>query len=212
MCGRYTFWHKVDGSLRQFTIIDTPGLADRNTIDENLEILQSIANELRKLDQEQVSGVIYFHSIESPRFDGIHKDNVRILKAICGEDFYSRVAFVTTRWNCIDVNFKSLYENKHEQFDKAFQSLLPGTPPTFKFLNDGRSHMPLLKHFADLNSPGQPLQFVHELEQYMSQHKKSRTSEAKKAEVRKSEVKRTTAGKEIVTKKKVRSSGICSFL
>ena len=201
----------MDGSLRQFTIIDTPGLADRNTTDENLKILQNIANELRELGQEQVSGVIYFHSIESPKFDGIHKENVRILKAICGKDFYSRVAFVTTRWNRINVKCKSLYEDRHEQFDKEFQNLLPGTPPTFKFLKDGRSHIPLLEHLASLDSPGHQLQFVHELDLYMSQHnRKPKRSEAKKQEVRKSEVKQTTVGKQI-TRKKVRS-GICSFL
>jgi len=201
----------VDGSLRQFTIIDTPGFADRKTTDENLEILQCIANELRELGQEQVSGVIYFHSIESPKFDGIHKENVRILKAICGEGFYSRVAIVTTRWNRINVKSRSLYEDRHEQFDKEFQTLLPGTPPAFKFLNDGKSHIPLLEHFANLDSPGHQLQFVHELDLYMSQHnRKHRRSEAKRQEVRKSEIKQTTAGKHI-TRKKVRS-GICSFL
>jgi hypothetical protein len=204
----------LDGSVRQFTIIDTPGLADRNTADENLEILQGIANELRELDQEQVSGVIYFHSIESPKFDAIHKENVRILKAICGEAFYPRVAFVTTRWNRISEAVMPIYVDRHEQFEKVFQDLLPGTPPTFRFYMDGKSHLPLLEHFARLNSPsGDQLQFVQELELYMRQHRKSRAfreTEARKPQIRKSQVKKTTVGKQI-TKRKIRG-GICSFL
>ncbi|KAK0725546.1 hypothetical protein B0H67DRAFT_570819 [Lasiosphaeris hirsuta] len=186
-CGRYTFERKVNGSSRQFTIIDTPGLADRKSTDENLKILQDIANELRELGQEQVSGVIYFHSIESPKFDGIHKDNICVLKAICGKAFFSRVAFVTTRWNFISKEAYRLHESKHRQFEKEFQSLLPGTPPTFKFLTDGKSHIPLLEYLAGLNSPDHQLQFARELELYMSQHRKS-----KKSEVKKSEVKKTT--------------------
>ena len=197
----------MDGSFRQFTIVDTPGLADRKSADENLKILQGIANELRELGQEQVSGVIYFHSIESPKFDGIHNDNVRVLKAICGEAFYPRVAFVTTRWNVISKEFRNLYEDRHRQFDEEFQKLMPGAPPTFKFLLDGKSHQPLLEHLARLNSPDHQLQFAQELKLYIRQHRQTRNSE-----VRVSDVKKTTVGKYITTSKRKVRSGICTFL
>jgi len=199
-CGRYTVNHVVDGSRRGFTIIDTPGLADRRTTDENLKILQGIANELRQLGQEQVSGVIYFHSIESPRFDGIHKDNVRVLKAICGERFSPHVAFVTTQWNRISKEAFPIYEGRHNQFDQEFQRLLPGAPSTFKFATDGKSHQLLLEYFARLAKPDHQLRFAQELERYM--HRK---------DIKISAVKKTTVGKQITSKKKVRS-GICTFL
>lgn len=196
-CGTYTFSHTVDGSTRRFTIIDTPGLADKNTADENLEILQGIANELRQLDQERVSSVIYFHSIENPKFDAIHKENVRVLKAICGEKFFPHVAFVTTRWNHISREAYPLCEDRHSQLEVEFQNMLPGSR-TYKFHTDGMSHLQLIDDLARSAKPNHQLQFVRELERY-------------RQKVKISAVKKTTVGKQITAKRKVRS-GICTFL
>lgn len=70
----------------------------------------------------------------------------------------------------------------------------------FRFLNDGKSHQPVLEHFACGNSgAAEPLLlFAQELEPYRQRKVKSA-------------VKKTTAGKQ-VSRGKVRKGGICSFL
>ncbi|KAK1751512.1 P-loop containing nucleoside triphosphate hydrolase protein [Echria macrotheca] len=181
---------------RKLKIIDTPGLADTETAGENLKVLQQIANELRQLSSDRVSGVIYFHNIEPRRLSGVDLRNFKLLVAICGPQFFRNVAFVTTRWDCIGNDHLSGAEKRNLDIEKERASLLPGGPRIFKFLNDGRSHEPILQYFVrlveDRNSTP-PLQFTRELEQYL-QHSRSldkaveRTTagqQLKKAEIRK---------------------------
>ncbi|GAB1317034.1 P-loop containing nucleoside triphosphate hydrolase protein [Madurella fahalii] len=185
----------------KFTIIDTPGLADKNTTEQNLEVLQDIADQLRQMGKERVNGVIYFHSIEGGRLHGVDMVNIRLLKAICGEPFFPRVAFVTTRWDRMrDSDYKMLMK-RNTELEGARKELLPHGPEIFRFLNDGKSHQPVLEYFARQSSEdAQPLLlFAQELERYRQRRLRSA-------------VRKTTAGKQVATKGKVRKAGICSFL
>ncbi|KAK0623865.1 P-loop containing nucleoside triphosphate hydrolase protein [Immersiella caudata] len=200
-CVRYTVAYKE----KQVTIIDTPGLADRNTSEENIEILHKIAKQLRSLGQERVSGVIYFHSIEGVRLSAIDLDNIRILKKICGVDFFPRVAFVTTRWDRIkQTEWNALLQPRHQELTKAWNDMMP-TGPTFKFLNDdSKSHEEVLEYFAA--QTGEPsdaipqLLFAQELDRYRWEQNPIKA------------VKRSTAGKEMVARGSNVRKGICAFL
>lgn len=183
-----------------FTIIDTPGLADKNTTEENLKVLQDIADQLRKLDQQRVSGVVYFHSIEGVRLNGVDLANIRLLRAICGEPFFPRVAFITTRWDRMKESDSEMLEKRNKELETERNKLLPKGPKIFRFLNDGMSHKDVLEYFAGKHAETAqpPLQFAQELELY-------RQGKLKMA------VKKTTAGQQ-VSKGKVRKVGICAFL
>lgn len=185
----------------KFTIIDTPGLADKNTTEESLDVLQVIAGQLQHLGQERVSGVIYFHSIEGVRLHGVDMTNIRLLKAICGTPFFPRVAFVTTRWDRMRDSDYEMLMQRNTELEAARKDLLPCGPEIFRFLNDGKSHQPVLEYFARQGSAAAqpPLLFAQELERYRQRRLKSA-------------VKKTTAGKQVATKGKVRKGGICSFL
>ncbi|KAM7194163.1 P-loop containing nucleoside triphosphate hydrolase protein [Naviculisporaceae sp. PSN 640] len=206
-CNTYAFDYAVQSNDRsrpqnlKFTIIDTPGLADKNTKDENLEVLQNIADQLRTLGQEQVSGVIYFHSIQNVRLHGVDMDNLRLLQAISGASFFHRVAFVTTRWDCMEDSEYDTLVTRHNELVEALKRMFPSGPGIFTpFHNDGESHRHVLNYFARKGIVAEePLLFAKELESY----KRRRLSSA---------VKHTTAGKELTSKKKVRKGGICSFL
>lgn len=204
-CSTYSFNHEVmmapDGAqLFKFTIIDTPGLADRNSTEQNLEVLQVIADQLRQMGQERVSGVIYFHSIESARLHAIDMTNLRLLKAICGNPFFPRVAFVTTRWDRWQDSDHSILLRRNAELELARGELLPEGPEIFRFLNDGQSHQPVLDYFARKCSeaPQPRLLFSQELETY--RRRRLRTA-----------VKRTTAGKQLSNKPKVRAAKLCLF-
>lgn len=171
-CKRYP----VDYKGKKFTIIDTPGLADKNTHEENMEILEQIARQLAAMGQRRVNGVIYFHSIQNVRLGKADLANFRILKAICGENFPD-VAFVTTRWDRLDLDkYRNQYETINHDLEMERRNLLPKGPRIFKFLNDDKSHRRVLDYFADkvhtagTELPAQ-LQFAQELKRYQYEKK-----------------------------------------
>ncbi|KAK3299902.1 P-loop containing nucleoside triphosphate hydrolase protein [Chaetomium fimeti] len=202
-CERYIVEQTSDAP--QFTIIDTPGFADKNTTEENMDVLRLIAEELRNMGQERVSGIIFFHSIEGARLTGVDHANLRILKSMCGEKFQRHVAFVTTRWDCMNDSEDEKLVTRNNNIEVEFKKLLPKGPEIFKFLNDGESHRPVLEHFAQLARTGTvapPLQFAEELERYYNKWMSKRAA-----------VEKTKAGKEIrATSRKVGGWNYCTIL
>jgi hypothetical protein len=175
-------------------------------VEENIDVLRLIAQELRKMGQGRVSGVIFFHSIEGARLTAVDRANLRILTSICGEEFHPHVAFVTTRWDRIKPSQHKKLVTRNNAIELERKKILPKGPAIFKFLNDGESHQPVLEYFAQLVKTGTaapPLQFVNELERYYKNWIIStRTA-----------VKKTEAGKEIIaTSGKVGSSSCCTIL
>ncbi|KAK5652246.1 hypothetical protein OQA88_10743 [Cercophora sp. LCS_1] len=106
------------------TLIDTPGLDD--TPFRNLEILENIA---RTLQSQSLSPtwILYFHRITDIRVTGTARLNLEILQAICGKTLYSRVFFVTTRWDTIPhANLPRFEAQVFPELEGLFSSLLPG--------------------------------------------------------------------------------------
>lgn len=88
----------IDGAKETFTLIDTPGFVD--SPDDNLDILEDIAETLARLQQE-VFGAIYFHNITEKRMKGTALAVLDVFKAMCGQEFYPHMAFVTTMWDTV---------------------------------------------------------------------------------------------------------------
>jgi hypothetical protein len=160
------------------------------------------------MGQERVGGVIFFHSITGARLTGVDRNNLRILTSICGEGFYPHVAFVTTKWDCINTTEHEKLVDRHNAIEVERRKILPEGPEIFQFLNDGKSHQPVLKYFAQLvktDIAAPPLQFVEELERYYKTRKVS--------DVTSTAVKKTKAGKEIIeTSRKVGAGSWCTIL
>jgi len=159
------------------------------------------------MGQEHVSGVIYFHSIQSVRLAGVDKANIRILKAICGEPFFPHVAFVTSRWDRVDLlKYGQDYETRNHHLELERQKLLPKGPRIFKFLNDAESHERVLDYFAkqvDITAPAPPrLLFAEELKRYRYERKPVRA------------VRKTEASKQMAVESQKVSAGFscCSIL
>lgn len=164
-----------------------------------------IAQELRNMGQGRVSGVIFFHSIEGARLTAVDRANLRIVTKICGERFHPHVAFVTTRWDCINPSEYEKLVVRNDNIEEERKKLLPGGPAIFKFLNDGKSHRPVLEYFSQLVETGTaapPLQFVEELEWYYKRRTSTKTAVAS-----------TEAGKAIkATARKAGRWSYCTFL
>ncbi|KAK1832962.1 nucleolar GTP-binding protein 1 [Podospora conica] len=193
----------------KFTIIDTPGLADQDTQEENLANLDKIASQLSSMGQVHVSGVIYFHDIQKQRLRGVDRANLRILRAICGRPFFPHVALLTTCWDCINPKFATEYNTILHDLEFERAKYLPNGPRTFKFnLDDKIPHKQVLDHFVTqvksaAPSPLPELLFAEELKKYGYQHKNKKRMRA---------VKKTEAGIQIATETKESQLGfLASF-
>ena len=178
-CTRYTTNYKG----KQFTIIDTPGLADSGTYERNMEILDDIARQLSEMGHKHVTGIVYLHSIKLGRLTGTDKTNFEILKAICGEDF-PHVAFVTTHWdriNLADPKCRTYFNNINFDVDQERRKFLRKGPRGFQFHNDGESHKQVLDYFAghvdntaEVGAEPPQLLFAAQLQTYQYKRKPKR--------------------------------------
>lgn len=183
---------KINGHLKKFTIIDTPGFED--LADESLASLEKIAGTLKGMLPRTVYGAIYFHRITDGRLMGTARAVLEIFKAICGPQFYPRVAFVTTMWDTISRARVERYMLINDELEKRHMTLSKDSPKVFRRLFDDReSSIAVLEHFARLagsNATAPPLLLVNEA-----------------LALKKFDVRKTSAGKEIM--KKTGSDGFC---
>jgi len=179
--------------MKKFTIIDTPGFEDLP--DESLASLKKIAETLKVMHPRPVYGAIYFHRITDGRLMGTARTVLEIFKAICGPQFYPRVAFVTTMWDTISRPRVERYQLINDELEKRHMTLSQDSPKVFRRLFDDReSSIAVLEHFANLprdaKKPPPQLQLVKEV-----------------LLMKEANVRRTAAGKEIM--KKTGSDGFC---
>lgn len=108
---------KINAVEKTFILVDTPGFVD--SPDDNLDILENIADTLAELAPKQVFGAIYFHNITEVRMKGTSLVVLDVFKAMCGKGFFPHMAFVTTMWDTI-------HKRVHHKFDVTHNELSAG--------------------------------------------------------------------------------------
>jgi GTPase SAR1 family protein len=90
----------IDG--KEVILLDTPGFEDTHRSDA--DILNSIADYMKEAGREGVylSGLVYLHSISDVRMKGSSISNMRLFRALCGEDNLKKVIIATTKWEDTD--------------------------------------------------------------------------------------------------------------
>lgn len=83
-------------------LVDTPGFSDTNISDT--EILKRIATWMKDTydDGYLLSGIIYLHRIIDVRMEGPSLKNLRMMKALCGENTLRNVVLATTMWEKVN--------------------------------------------------------------------------------------------------------------
>lgn len=79
-------------------LVDTPGFDDDNR--EDTDILYDLSDWLSRADERkiQLTGIVYLHRITDNRLGHQAKKNLRMFKALCGEDGLKSVVLATTHW------------------------------------------------------------------------------------------------------------------
>ncbi|KAH7123527.1 P-loop containing nucleoside triphosphate hydrolase protein [Dendryphion nanum] len=85
-----------------YILVDTPGFDD--TFLSNAEITAKITEWLSSSKRSgiQLNGIIYLHSIVSPRMQGSMYQNLRMFRQLCGPNGLQNVTLATTFWNSIE--------------------------------------------------------------------------------------------------------------
>ena len=84
---------------------DTPGFDDSTRSDT--DVLKDIVSWLGawRAAEDKLSGLIYLHRITDTRMGNAAWRNLRMLRALVGEDKMSNVLFVSTRWEEVRTVF-----------------------------------------------------------------------------------------------------------
>lgn len=95
-----------------YLLIDTPGLGDTKRSD--YEVLRQLVDCLSSEFQQNrlVSGVIYLHPVSKPRVSGSETGQIRVLKELCGPEFYKNVVLGTTFWGHNDRDVEEARERE----------------------------------------------------------------------------------------------------
>jgi hypothetical protein len=93
-------------------LVDTPGFDD--TYRSDTDILKEIANWLSTAYEENIklAGIVYLHRIEDVRLGGAAMRNLRMFKALCGDNSLASVVLATTRWRNVDPDEGLLREQQ----------------------------------------------------------------------------------------------------
>jgi GTPase SAR1 family protein len=111
----------IDG--KEVILLDTPGFDDTNRSDA--DILNSIADYMKEAGREGVhlSGLVYLHSINDVRVTGSSISNMRLFRALCGEDNLRKVIIATTKWEITDPDIsRSRFEELKDTSPKGVWS------------------------------------------------------------------------------------------
>lgn len=84
-------------------LADTPGFDD--TYKSDTDILREVASWLAEAYKNKIklAGIIYLHRILDVRLGGSAMKNLRMFKALCGDDGLGSVVLATTRWSSVSV-------------------------------------------------------------------------------------------------------------
>jgi GTPase SAR1 family protein len=93
-------------------LVDTPGFDD--TYRSDTDILKEIADWLSSAYEEKIklAGIVYLHRIEDVRLGGAAMRNLRMFKALCGDNSLASVVLATTRWRNVDPDEGALREEQ----------------------------------------------------------------------------------------------------
>jgi hypothetical protein len=94
--------HTLIQGGKKIHLIDTPGLDA--TEETDLQVLEQWAYWLIKAYRAglRISGVIYVQNISSPRLSGSSLLGLKVFKAVCGSELYSRMTMITTQWRRVE--------------------------------------------------------------------------------------------------------------
>lgn len=126
----------------QVNLIDTPGFDDSRFSDA--EILADLARCLQRLQKQgqQIDGIVFIQPVTDVRLHGSVLKMCEVIKRVCGEDFFDRVALVTSMWNHVEPKQQATADRREMLMLKSpqfWQGFHRRGAQIFRFEHDYRS-------------------------------------------------------------------------
>lgn len=133
------------------TLVDTPGFND--TERDDLDVLQEIVHFLHTNPELPVSGILYFHNITERRMTGSARLNLRLLQALSGNEFFPRVAFVSTMWDRVPEGAGQaacqVRESQLKESPRAWGDMVRGGSRCFQYLGNRDCGLRILRDIIE---------------------------------------------------------------
>lgn len=110
----------------RFCLVDTPGFDDTYISDKDILdlVMKWLVDTYRK--SIMISAILYVHNISQPRMQGSALRTFRIFRNLCGDDFSSKVALLTTFHDLYDQTQPELIASRLDELrhDEFFGSII----------------------------------------------------------------------------------------
>jgi hypothetical protein len=134
-------------------LVDTPGFDD--TYRSDTDILKEIANWLSTAYEENIklAGIVYLHRIEDVRLGGAAMRNLRMFKALCGDNSLASVVLATTRWRNVDRDEGLLREQQLCTSPKMWKRMIDFGSKVMRQDQDENSASEILQYLIQRRKP-----------------------------------------------------------
>lgn len=130
----------------KFLLADTPGFDD--TYKSDTDILREVASWLAEAYKNKIklSGIIYLHRIVDVRLGGSAMKNLRMFKALCGEEGLGSVVLATTRWSSVTAEEGAARERQLCENPQMWKSMIEKGSKVFRHDRDEESAVEIVQY------------------------------------------------------------------
>jgi hypothetical protein len=141
----------LDGT--KLFLVDTPGFDD--TYRSDTDILKEIADWLSTAHEEKIklAGIVYLHRIEDVRLGGAAMRNLRMFKALCGDNSLASVVLATTRWHNVQLDEGLLREEQLCSSPKMWKRMIDFGSKVMRQDRDEISACEILQYLIQRRKP-----------------------------------------------------------
>ncbi|KAH8163901.1 hypothetical protein CIB48_g4336 [Xylaria polymorpha] len=134
---------------KKVTLIDTPGFDD--TESKDTDIFEKITVWLAKsrAHRKYLHGAILLQSVNDVRVPNSERKRTRLFKKIVGNQFYGRVAIVTTMWDSTEKSKCERGEQNRINIHEVWGDMLAAGAEVLRFQNTKQSALEIVRHYTD---------------------------------------------------------------
>jgi len=134
-------------------LVDTPGFDD--TYRSDTDILGEVANWLNDAYAEkiQLTGIIYLHRISDVRLGQAAMKNLRMFKALCGEDGLPSVVLATTRWANVSPEDGIMRETQLKENPNMWKRMIARGSRVWRQDGDDKTALEIIQYLISIKRP-----------------------------------------------------------
>lgn len=100
---------------QRYIFIDTPGFNDSDPSRTDIDVFQEILKWFETMSPYcDLAGLLYVYDMMNPRFTGSADLILKMISALCGEEYFRNVTILTTKWSQVGPGIHTAVVNSQE--------------------------------------------------------------------------------------------------